>query len=90
MGKRKIGRLAQHDIRAAPGIGISWTQPAEIDEPSTEERMPLYPMTDVQWPPTEPRIEIHPYDLLAMGPDDEEYDPTIWARGCMIKVGIMS
>ena len=52
--------------------------------------MPLYPMTDVQWPPTEPRIEIHPYDLLAMGPDDKEYDPTIWAGGCMIKVGIMS
>ncbi len=86
MGKRKIGRLAQHDIRAAPGIGISWTQHDATDEPSREERMPIYPMSDVQRPSKEPGIEIHPYDLLAMGPDQEEYDPTIWARGSTIKV----
>ena len=86
MGKRKIGRLAQNDIRAAPGIGISWTQPGESDAPSTEERIPIYRIADIQRPSKESHIEIHPYDLLAMGPDDEEYDPSIWARGSTIKV----
>ena len=45
-------------------------------------------MAELQGPAKEPQIEIHPYDLLAMGPDDEEYDPTIWARGSIIKVGV--
>ncbi len=89
MVKRKIGRLSQNDIRAAPGIGMSWSQPTAEDEAPVEERIPLYPMAD---PPKKPshkaHLNLHDYDLLEMPNEDEEHDPTWWTRGSATKVWI--
>ncbi len=91
MPKRKIGRLAQNDIRAAPGIGISWSHPLDADDPPTEQRMAIYPMAEAPTTPShEPRGVIHDYDLLLpVDPEEEDYDPSIWTRRPSTKVGIM-
>lgn len=89
MAKRKIGRLSQNDIRAAPGIGMSWSQATTEDEASVEQRIPIYPMADLPKKPShKTHRNLHDYELLEMPSEDEEYDPTWWTRGSATKVGI--